>query len=108
MIKAPVVMSYNVGQLNNLNIFFMKKLKLGKINLSEMKLDDLNRINGGMDGSGSDEFGAFTWKKVCGTIIQWSKALCHQPTLTDECSNRLSCRAGSDSCGLCSPHYACP
>ena len=71
----------------------MKKLKLDKINLSDMNLDEMNKVNGGT---------AVTWKTVCGSLIRWS-CICY----TNACSN-LTCRPGTqDSCGLCTTNYAC-
>lgn len=106
MIKAPVIMCYDVGQLEIKNFYYMKKLKLDKINLSEMKLDEMNSVNGGGNVDANQEL-FLTWKTVCGSLIRYTCAFC-QPTRTNACSKNLSCRPGEqDSCGLCTTRYAC-
>jgi hypothetical protein len=80
----------------------MKKLKLEKINLSEMTLDEMNTVKGG------DEDLGFTWKLVCKSLIKYSCAACKPSYNPKDCSLNLSCRPGTqESCGLCNTYYAC-
>lgn len=75
----------------------MKKLKIDKINLSEMKFNDMDNVNGGFDWRTS------IIKQVTKQVIKYT--FLGGPCVSCDC---LSSRPGTqDSCGLCTTNYRC-
>lgn len=74
----------------------MKKLKLSKIKLSEMSLEEQSHIYGGYDG---------TTITVTATVAIVETMHTFPGCFSDGCLTRTP--GHQDSCGLCTTNYAC-
>lgn len=75
----------------------MKKLKIERINLSEMKPNEMDNVNGGIN------WRTTVLKQITKRIIQYT--FLGGPCVSSSC---LSSNPGTqDSCGLCTTNYRC-